>query len=104
MQGASQGPAEPQTGEQANVESTGANRPTAEQAHSEPQSKDMDDVQIARPASQAGRQAESEHEARGQADTEMTAAAWPTACQQPPRRLETHVWHAKRMKMVPRCA
>ena len=93
--GAKQGSTEPETGDWADAEITRADQPAAEQAHSESQTKDTDDVQMAGPDSPAGRQAGSGHETRQQADR-------PTACQQPQRRLETHVWHAKRMKMVQR--
>ena len=103
MQWASQRLAEPETGEQTSVEMTVSARPAAKQVHSESQATDTDDVQMAGPDSPAARQAEPEHEAGEQADTEMTAADRPTACKQlPRRRLETHVWHAKRMKMVHR--
>ena len=102
MQRASQATADIGTGEQAHNEMTRADRPAARQAHSEFQMKETDGVQAAGPDSPAATQAVSEHEAWELADTEMTAADRPTACQQPPRRLETHVWHAKRMKMVRR--
>ena len=102
VQGVSQAPAEPETGEQADVEMAGADRPAAKQAQSEPQTQDTDDAKMAGPDSPAVRQASSELKAEERADTEMTAANRPAACQQPPRRLETHVWHAKRMRMVQR--